>query len=625
MKRTFTIALVFSCFLGRAQEADLTVKSKIERVTVFLEGAQVTRLATVTIKPGVSLLTFPAIAPGIQEQSIQAEAPAGVKILSVSFKVNYLEEIKVPEKIAALEEERRRLGMNLTQEKSLEEVYREEEAILKTNKSIGGTANGVPIEELKVAMDYFRQRLMDIKQQLLSADRNIRKFNESIGKIDAQLKELSVSSAKPTGEILVKISSKTSLNAPIAIKYVVQEARWFPSYDIRAKNIQSPISITYKANVTQQSGEDWENVTLTISSGNPSHGGAKPIIKPWILGFNNIVAASNTTIGTVQQDKVLGPSNNLVRGRIVDETGQGIPGVNVLIKGTTIGTVTDAVGYYSIPLTSDAQTLVCSFIGYTTREVSIGNQNEINIQLSPDVTMLSEVVATGYDFSGRAPGVTSYTPRVKKTIVATPVVRQTDVEFTLEDAFSVKSDGEMRTTDMVEYELDALYEYYCVPKLDADAFLIAKILHWDEHNFLEGEANLFFEGKYIGKSILDTRNTSDTLSLSLGRDGNVLVTREKIKDYTSRHVVGSNQKSMVGYEISIRNKKSQHLTIVVEDQVPIANDKDISVDKLEDSDAEYDTETGLLKWKKEIDPGKTELINLKYVVRFPKNSRMILE
>jgi uncharacterized protein (TIGR02231 family) len=251
---------------------------------------------------------------------------------------------------------------------------------------------------------------------------------------------------------------------------------------------------------------------------------------------------------------------------------------------------------------------------------------------------LSEIVVTGYGESRmssttgsvagtalRVRGAASYSPRVKNTIVATPVVRQTDVEFTLEDAFSVKSDGEMRTTDMVEYELDALYEYYCVPKLDADAFLIAKILHWDEHNFLEGEANLFFEGKYIGKSVLDTRNTSDTLSLSLGRDGNVLVTREKIKDYTSRQVVGTNQKSMVGYEISVRNKKSQHLTIVIEDQIPIANDKDISIDKLEDSDADYDAETGLLKWKKEIEPGKTELINLKYAVRFPKNSRMILE
>ncbi len=492
-------------------------------------------------------------------------------------------------------------------------------------------------------MDYFRQRLMDIKQQLLLADRNIGKLNESIGKVDAQLKELSVNKSQPTGEILVKVLSKTSVSAPITIKYLVQEARWFPSYDIRAKNIQSPVSITYKANVSQQSGEDWENVRLTISSGNPSQGGAKPIIKPWILGFNNIVEMTNTSvIGTVQQDKVLGPSNNLVRGRIVDENGKGFPGVNVLIKGTTIGTVTDAVGYYSIPLTSDAQSLVCSFVGYQTHEVSIGNQNEINLQLSPDVAMLSEVVVVGYraqskreitgsvttirgdSFSGRVPGV-EYSPKVKKTIVATPVVRQTDVEFTLEDFFSVKSDGEMRTTDMVEYELDALYEYYCVPKLNADAFLIAKILHWDEHNFLEGEANLFFEGKYIGKSILDTRNTSDTLSLSLGRDGNVLVTREKKKDYTSRHVVGSNQKSMVGYEISIRNKKAQHLTIVVEDQIPIANDKDISVDKLEDSDAEYDAETGLLKWKKEIDPGKTELINLKYAVRFPKSSRMILE
>ena len=145
--------------------------------------------------------------------------------------------------------------MSLTQEKSLEEVYREEEGILKTNKSIGGTSKGVPIEELKVAMDYFRQRLMDIKQQLLLADRNIRKLNESIGKIDSQLRELSVNKSQPTGEILVKVSSKTSLSAAITIKYLVQEARWFPSYDIRAKNIQSPISITYKANVSQQSGK----------------------------------------------------------------------------------------------------------------------------------------------------------------------------------------------------------------------------------------------------------------------------------------------------------------------------------------------------------------------------------
>ena len=615
----------------------MNVKSKIEHVTVFLEGAQITRLATVPMKQGISLLTFQGVSPNVQEQSIQVNGPSAVKILSVSFRINYLEEIKSPEKIAALEEERRKLWASLAQEESILEVYVEEEAILKTNKSIGGTAKGTPIEELKVAMDYFRQRLMDIKERILLANSNIKKLKESIGRIDVQLRELGAVTSQPTGEIIVKVSAKTPVSAPITINYLVNEARWFPSYDIRAKNIQSPISITYKANVTQHTGEDWQSVALTISSGNPTQAGAKPIIKPWILGFNNIVASGpSTAIGTVREEKVYGPTNSFVRGRITDDKGEGMPGVNVLIKGTTIGTSTDAAGYYSIPLNSDAQTLVCSFIGYAAQEINISNRNEIDIQMVPEISVLQEVVVTGYgersmkSISGSVAGVrirgaSTYTPKIKRAIVATPVVRQTHVEYTLEEPFSVKSDGEMRTTDMVEYELDALYEYYCVPKLDADAFLVAKVLNWDEHNFLEGEANLFFEGKYIGKSILDTRNTSDTLSLSLGRDGNVLVTREKKKDYTSRHVIGSNQKLLIGYEISIRNKKAQPLTIVIEDQIPITNDKEISVDKIEASNAELDEETGLMTWKKKIDPGKTEMISMKYAVRFPKGSQMILE
>jgi len=83
MKKIFTIVLFGCCVHSKGQEMDLNVKSKIENVTVFLEGAQVTRHATVGLKSGVSILTFPGIAPGIQEQSIQVEGPSAVKILSV--------------------------------------------------------------------------------------------------------------------------------------------------------------------------------------------------------------------------------------------------------------------------------------------------------------------------------------------------------------------------------------------------------------------------------------------------------------------------------------------------------------------------------------------------------------
>lgn len=309
----------------------------------------------------------------------------------------------------------------------------------------------------------------------------------------------------------------------------------------------------------------------------------------------------------------------------MDNNGDLIPGANIMIKGTTIGTTSDANGNYSLPVTSDAQTLVVSFIGYQTEEVPIGNIPVIDVVLNADVMALTETVVVGYGSTDFSSSGYSYTPRVKKVLAATPVVRQTALEFTLDEPFTIKSDGEVRTSEMIEYELDALYEYYTAPKLDPSAFLTARILHWDEYNFMEGEASLYFEGKYIGKSVIDTRNTSDTLTLSLGRDPAVVVKREKVKDVSSKQFVGSNQRAVYAYDIAIRNSKRQPVMIVIEDQVPVPNTKEIEVDKLEYEKGEYNNETGIIMWKKEIASGKTETLQLKYSVRFPKYSKMILE
>jgi uncharacterized protein (TIGR02231 family) len=183
----------------------------------------------------------------------------------------------------------------------------------------------------------------------------------------------------------------------------------------------------------------------------------------------------------------------------------------------------------------------------------------------------------------------------------------------------------MRTVDMIEYEIDALYQYYTVPKLDQDAFLIARLINWDEYNLLEGEASLFFEGKYVGKSILDTRNTSDTLSLSLGRDKNVVVTREKMKDITRSASLGNQRKVTFAYEIKVRNKKLYPIDIRIEDQIPVPNTKDIVVDKVEDTHAGHNPDTGLLTWNRTVDSGKTEKLDLRYSVKYPRGSRIVLE
>lgn len=625
MKSILTVALLVIATTGFSQSSERKITSQVKEVTVFLQGAQVTRTSTVELKPGQSTLVLTGTSPHVHENSIQAEANMSAKILGVSFRVNYLQDLKTPETTTALTKERERLSDQIVTENASLAIFIEEENMLKANKIIGGQ-NGLNVNDLKTAVDYYRQRLIDIQEHKQQINTRLAEYQQGISRIDAQLEKSRVTRAKPEGEIVIKVESKSDVRIQLKVDYLVNEASWFPTYDIRAKDIQSPIAITYKANISQQSGEDWENVKLTVSSANPGVTGARPVITPWILGFNNGVRGSLGATNGVN-------ANNMVTGRIVDETGAGLPGVNVLLKGTTNGTVTDTDGRYSLALSSGQSNgvLVFSFVGFITKEVAINGQAVVDERMDEDQKQLSEVVVTGYSVTGedspiRIRGAGTYNqPKVKQIIAATPVVRSTDLEFTVQNPFTINSGGQNQSVDMIEYEVPADYQYYTAPKLDNDAFLTARMTEWDNYNFLEGQASIFFEGKYIGKTILDTQNTSDTLTISLGRDKNVVVTREKKKEYSANQFVGSNRKSTFAYEINVRNKKAYPINIRIEDQLPVPNTKDIDVDNLEDSNAIKNETTGLLTWNKKIEPGKTEKIDLKYEIKYPKYQNIILE
>ena len=95
-------------------------------------------------------------------------------------------------------------------------------------------------------------------------------------------------------------------------------------------------------------------------------------------------------IESVQQSKV-------IKGRITDETNEGVVGANVLVKGTTNGVITDIDGNYSISVSGNNAILVISFIGYKTQEIKVGNQTTVNVKLSEDSEMLDEVVVVVWD------------------------------------------------------------------------------------------------------------------------------------------------------------------------------------------------------------------------------------
>jgi len=197
-----------------------------------------------------------------------------------------------------------------------------------------------------------------------------------------------------------------------------------------------------------------------------------------------------------------------------------------------------------------------------------------------------------------------------------------NTEFDISLPYTVSSANKPTLVDIRNYELKAEYNYAVAPKVDKDAFLLAKATGWEELSLLPGEANIFFEGTFTGKSFIDPSNIKDTLSLSLGRDKRIVVKREKQKELTSRKFVGTNQKETYAWEISIRNSKSEAIKISLEDQIPVSQNSQIEVTSIDMAGAKYNKDTGKLSWDLNLQPNEAKKIVFKYEVKYPKDKQV---
>lgn len=197
-------------------------------------------------------------------------------------------------------------------------------------------------------------------------------------------------------------------------------------------------------------------------------------------------------------------------------------------------------------------------------------------------------------------------------------------EYGIDLPYTIEMDGSMQIVEVKEYQLTAMYQYYTVPKLDADAFLMARVTGWEQYNLMAGEANVFFEGTYVGKSYINPLTALDTLDVSLGRDKSISVRRNLMKDYSGERFIGTQQKVTKSWEIIVKNNKSKDIEIVINDQFPISNNKEIEVDRIEYSGASLEDATGKLTWTIKLKPGESKTLKLKYSVKYPKGQQMML-
>ncbi len=562
MKKILSIlCLLFFIQSSFAQEQTIQVTPIVQSAVIYLDGAELYQKKEIALNAGRTQITFNGISSKVLSKSIQVTASGDVNILSVTDKLNYIDAIQNSPKTKAIRDSINLLHENTTILQNDKEAYQTEKTMLSKNQSIGGQDKGVSIVELKLAADFYRSRIKEINSEIYKIDKKINSYNESINKLNSQLIEINGAPKGPTAEITVLVASAIKQIITLDLKYLVSDAGWAPSYDIVTEDVNKPITLKYRAKVYNNTDVDWKNIKIKLSTGDPMKNASKPELDDWYLNFSTLDYANNNAKGKFAQSSL--SQQNLLNTR---------------------GARTNNEGYY--------------------QDGEFANQNSI-----------PKIDAKKLEY------------KVQEQKVALEEIEISDLsaEFDIKTEYTIPSDAKPYIIDVTTYNLPASYKYFSIPKADKSAFMLARISGWEELELVTGPANVYLGGTYVGQSYINTKSTNDTLDLSVGRDNKIMVSRSQLKDFNTEKVIGNNKKSTYSYEIVVKNNRKSPITIDVEDQVPVSQSSDITVENIELSKGELNPLTGKIKWKLTIEPGEAKKINLSYSIKYPRNKSLQLK
>ena len=504
------------------------VSSVVSHVTVFNTQAQVTRTTKVNLEAGVFNIVFDKLSPYINMNSLEVKANAGLTILSVSNRNDFLNKNEKPNDILILEDSLTSINAALADFKADKETIVHQKDLMLANRNVASNQTGVKADDLDDLMELYRKKLDDFKINWFRLSNLETKYYGYKNQVEQQLAAYNNGKLTLNNEVILTIKADNNIqNAQIDLSYLVGNVSWQPFYDIRIKDNKSNVQFFLKANIIQSTGEDWNNVNLKLTTANPAEGGVKPELQTNWLWFNNNLVVENVKINPDRRTRAM-----------------------------------------AAPLI-DAD---------------------------------------------------DPTPSNYKTKFAKPTVLQNmfNTEFETNIAYTIPSDNQNHQVDLTSFVQNAIYGYAVVPKLNKEVFVTAQVLANDLINQISGEANVYYDGTFTGKTFISP-TTNDTLLLTLGKDKRIQVERIKLKDFSSKSLFGSTKKEQTTYEIKVKNTHKDTITLTIEDQIPVSSNSEIEVKLLEYQGATYDANTGKLTWKIELKADESKSVKFSFEVKHPKD------
>ncbi len=586
--------LILSIFVAMATlafgQTEKKIKSTIQKAIVYQQGAQLFSSETVSLSSGTTEVIFEGVSPYLDPNSLQAACKGDAVVMDVRYNVRYAE----PEKIvntsipdATMKRYERDLKMVRDSLKELEfwqmalnqryTAIDRERLILTNNKMVNGNLQRDSLALFTRALEYMRVRVDNMDAELLKLSRQQHQLYTQKAALEQRVQDINMlmsgtkkavnTAAQPVYQIIVTVNAEASQNSEINISYFVAQAGWTPSYDLRASKESPLIELKHRASVYQQTGIDWKNVSLVLSTGNPNQNNERPTLNPFFIGFQQVIINATGSVGFLPSGK----NQKLGQSQYQHDLAPNIQLAN---------------GNYSIATPSGVK--------------------------MPSEAGRDADGANGKNFGENAERDLNEFINVNENMLR--------VEYDIALKYSIESDGKARNVTIQTKSIPTTYTYSVIPKLDPDVFLMARITDWEDMNLVPGAARIYFDNSFVGTSYINPQNTNDTLQLNFGRDKSIVVNRTKVKDKCREKMLNDNKFSAKTYEITIRNTKSTPIRLIVEDQMPVTKEPDIKIDYTENSNAtKFNPETGKLTWDLNVKSKDSKKLTFSYEVKHPKD------
>jgi hypothetical protein len=662
----FSIGFLFSLFPAQASIIDtLALKSKITDVTVFFSGAQIKRTADLKINKGKAILLFDKLAIDIAEKSVQVQSILGCKILSVKCMSRDMESANKSKEEKALESIIEEQNRKMFEIESKLEVFNMEEKLLIDNSLLSKKNVGNQVLQIQTTADFYRQRFNEINLNKL----NLMKESNALAKQNAETyKQLSLITAKrnmPYTQVYVTIEAENNINAKMALNYYLSSAAWNPQYDFRVDHVTKPLNIVYNAIIYQSTGEDWHNVNLKLSTINPSLSNEKPKLETWYLGNNTYQSKTYHSYNLSENKSNFGALKVKIRDQENQEpiSFATIVVLDVFDKQVNVG-MSDMNGEILFkPIKEGEYKLKVMCVGYTPQQVDIkvkhleisntdifmfGSQmlQEVQIVSYSEPLISKDVKSSGKSTAEEYRSLATKTITSAASIVTGVNIRggrssgkslfvdgerlvdlnlytelkelKPNLEYTINVPSTILSDGNDNMIRIKDSTVPTHYVYYASPKIDKDVFIQANVADWTKLNLLSASSSVYLLGTYTGESEIDIAELTDTLQLSLGREKNIHVQRDRIHMQSEKRLFGNTIKETFTYEINIKNNNTHPIKLLLEDQYPVSEREAIEVELEEISGAKKNEKTGKLTWELILEPNSKKAVSYQYKVKYPK-------